>query len=333
MSTAKKDHLPPNVFAIGFGLAGLSGTWSAMCDVGGITPLAADAMWLVTLVTWVTLLARYFARAGRLTAIAADLKDPVLAPFLALVFTTWMLLADRLNQRVAGAGTALGIASVVAAAVFGAVFTAMLLSKPRPLAAVHSGYLLPTVASGLIAAQVLGHLGLPVAAMGALAVGLLFWLLIGALLVVRQATERPLPDRLVPTIAIFSAPPAVAGNAWFALANDVPPQLATLGHSLLLGPFVLLVLLQIGLIPCYAQLPFTLGFWSFTFTAAASATYAIRLLHEVDPPGFLAYAWALTAGATALIGAIAVRSAADAIRSSQAPTHIASPTLEKETTP
>lgn len=122
----------------------------------------------------------------------------------------------------------------------------------------HSGHLLPIVAAGFIGAQSLATIGAPDTAIGVFAAAVLAWLLVAAALVARHAFFSPLPDALIPTMAIFAAPPVVGGNAWFAItAGDQPDDRIQIG---LLGISVLLIGSQLMLLPRYRKLSFSLGF-------------------------------------------------------------------------
>jgi tellurite resistance protein len=99
------------------------------------------------------------------------------------------------------------------------------------------------------------------------------------------------------------APPAVGGNAWFALSGSTD-----LFHHALLGTFVLFLLMQLALIPTYARLPFGLGFWALTVTTAASGTYDVHWLAATRPAGVEASTVLILALVTLTIGWVAVRS-------------------------
>jgi tellurite resistance protein len=159
------------------------------------------------------------------------------------------------------------------------------------------------VAAGLIGAQSLATVGLQGAGVASFAVGILMWLLIGASLTARLAFRPALPDALIPTMAIYAAPPAVGGNAWFALSGSTD-----LFQHALLGTFVLLLLMQLALIPTYARLPFGLGFWALTFTTAASGTYGVHWLAATRPAGAEAWIVLILALVTLTIGWVAIRS-------------------------
>lgn len=237
---------------------------------------------------------------------AEDLPHPVLGPFAALAPATGSLLAAHLSASLPAVGAALVWVMLAATAAFGSWFVASMLTAPREPATLHGGYLLPTVAASLIAAQSLATIGHRGAATALFAAGVLFWLLIGAVLLVRLVTGPELPGPLQPTLAIFSAPPAVAGNAWWAIAG---PHLST-AHEVLLGLLAALLLPHLFLLRRYAHIPFALGFWAFTFTTAASATYGVRLLALTPSPVHIVVTWLVVALATGVIGTIAARSLA-----------------------
>jgi tellurite resistance protein TehA-like permease len=125
-------------------------------------------------------------------------------------------------------------------------------------------------------------------------------------LLIARLISRPPPDALVPTLAVVAAPPAVGGLALFALTDHVstPLSLAFAGLT------VILAIAQIALIPRYRRLPFTLGFWSFTFPAAAVVSYTIAWLDVDAVPGAGVTAVILAVATTVFVGGIGVRSLA-----------------------
>jgi tellurite resistance protein len=127
---------------------------------------------------------------------------------------------------------------------------------------------------------------------------------VGAMLLYRLTAGPPVPGPLLPTLAILAAPPAVAGNAWWTITDGAPSTV----HTLLVGVLVALLLPQLFLVRRYLATAFAIGFWATTFTAAASATYAVRVLSETHSVWHTTVSWVAVALATALVGSIAVRS-------------------------
>lgn len=301
---APAPRVPLSAFGPAFGLSGIAGTWTFASHGMGAPAAVGTALWFVAGTTWIVTTARYLARAGGPRAVLADLGHPTLGPFAALFAVVGLLLGGRLAATLPTVGEVLVWTMAVIAVVYAAWFVARIFQGGAELDAMHGAHLLPTVAAALISGQSLAVIGEHRVGVGAWAVGVLFWIIIGTVIVVRLASRPALPDALVPTLAILSAPPAVAGNAWFALDGGTVDVV----QELLLGTFVVLMLAQVFLVPRYARLTFGLSFWALTFTAASSATYAAHWLVQAEPAGYRVWAWVAVGAATALIGWIAARS-------------------------
>lgn len=300
-----RPRLALNTFGIAFGTAGIAGTWTAAAAELHAPEAVAEGLWAVAAVVWVVTIVRYLRRPGGLGAVRADLRHPVFGPFAALVPAVASLLSAHLASWLPTVG-AVGVwAAAVVSTAFGAWFVASLVTVPREPGTLHGGYLLPTVAASLLTAQAFGVIGETTLATGYFAVGVLFWVLIGAVLLGRLSTGPALPAPLFPTLAILSAPPAVAGNAWWTITGGQPSVV----HTVLVGTMVAFLLPHVFLVRRYLRTGFAVGFWAMTFTAAASATYGVRALTAA---GYgttgVVLAWAAVALATALVGVIAVRS-------------------------
>jgi tellurite resistance protein len=298
-------RIPLNTLAIAFGLAGLAAVWTTAGRLLGVSPAVGQALWAGVVVAWVWLIVAHLRRGARSHESFADqLRHPAQGPIAALVPIVGMLLGADLHRFAPVAGLVVVVASIVVAAVFAGWILAFWHSGNLNPEAFHGGYLLPTVAAGLIAATTSFTVGLPVLAIGAFAVGIFFWIVVSTVLLARLAFFAPLPAALTPTCAILLAPPAVAGTAWFTINGEH----ADLVSTALLGLLVLMALQQLALIPRYRTLPFSLGFWSFTFPLAAAGGYGVEWLAIADFPGWQFVAWLLVALVTVVIVLVGLRS-------------------------
>jgi tellurite resistance protein len=307
---------PLNVFGIAFGLTGLAGTWTEAARSLSAPQVVAEGLWAVAIGAWLITLVIYLSRLNGIRSIGADLSHPVLGPFAALIPIPPMLLGAHLMQWVPNIAAPMIVISFGFSAVFGFWFISQLLTTTRGFDKVHSGYFLPTVAAALIGAQSLAAIGQSSVAMGAFGVGVLFWLLIGGAVVARVMAGPELLSTLLPTLAIFSAPPAVAGNAWWVITGGTDGAVL----ELLAGAMVALVAPHFFLIRRYVKLPFALGFWALTFTTAASATFSLHLLSLEHSALTAVASWVILALATALIGLIGTKSLVGARARRQPPT-------------
>ena len=304
-TTGTPARIPLNTLAIPFGLAGLAAVWAGASKDLGWWAGIADALWVLAAIVWVSMIVAHAIRGAKSDeTLVTQLRHPAQGPIAALLPIVGMLLGATLYRLAPVAGTVLVVASIVVAALFAGWLLSYWAGGHLQVDAIHGGYFLPTVAAGLVAATTAAEIGLTSIAIGAFAVGILFWLIIFALMLARLATRPALVAPLTPTLAIIVAPPAVAGTAWFAISEG---QQGPVEYALA-AVTVVMVLMQVFLIPRYRSLRFSLGFWSFTFPFAAVSGYAIEWLFLLRPFAWQLMVATILVGITALIATIGVKS-------------------------
>ena len=301
-------RVPPNLFAITLGIAGLAQAWRAAGPVLGTPQPVPDALDVLDAALWLVLVGAYLAQGPRI--IMADLRDPVLSPFVSTSALTAMLLAAALATDVFAAGRVLVVVFVAVTVALGSWLTGQWMTGGIELDSVHPGYLLPTAAGGLIGASAAAQVHLHALAEASFGIGVICWVMLGSMTLNRLFTRPALPPALVPTMAIELGIPAVAGSAYFALAGRTVSFVA----CVLGGYAVLTALVQVRLIPVYCRLSFTPGSWSFTFSYAAAAADALVWLAITKPPAATGYAIAVIALITAFVSWIAFRTVVLAVR-------------------
>ena len=301
-------RVPPNLFAIALGIAGLALAWDAAVPVLGTPQAIPDALNVLGAALWLVLVGAYLAQGPRI--ILADLRDPDLSPFVSASALTAMLLSAALAKEAFAAGRVLVIVCLAATIGIGSWLTGQWMTGEIEPDSVHPGYFLPTAAGGLVGANAAAQVHLHALAEASFGIGVICWILLGSTILNRLFTRPALPSALVPTMAIELGIPAVAGSAYFAVAGRTVSFIAcALG-----GYAVLMALVQVRLIPVYRRLSFTPGFWSFTFAYAAAAADALIWLAIKKPPGATGYAIAVIALLTAFVSWIAFRTVVLAAR-------------------
>jgi len=297
----KGPRVPPNLFAIALGVAGLAQAWHAAVPVLGAPQAVPDALNILGAALWLVLVGAYLAQGPRI--VLADLRDPVLSPFVSASALTAMLLAAALARGAPAAGRVLVVVSLTVTIAIGGWLTGEWMSGGIEPDSVHPGYFLPTAAGGLIGASAAAQVHLHALAAASFGIGVLCWVMLGSVILNRLVTRRALPSALVPTMAIELGIPAVAGLAYFAVAG----RAVSLVACALGGYTILMAVVQVRLIPVYRRLSFTPGSWSFAFAYAAAAADALVWLAITKPPAATGYAIAVIALLTALVSWIAVR--------------------------
>lgn len=106
-------------------------------------------------------------------------------------------------------------------------------------------------------------------------IGLVFWIILFTILMNRYFFHSPMPGKLLPTLFILIAPPAVGFISWHALH---PGSIDDVGHILYnIALFITLLLFFQG--KRFLQVPFGLPFWAYTFPIAAM-TIASLIMFE-----------------------------------------------------
>jgi tellurite resistance protein len=301
-------RVPPNLFAIALGIAGLAQAWHAAVAVLGTPQAVPDALNVLDATLWLVLAGAYLAQGPRI--VLADLRDSVLSPFVSASALTAMLLAAALARDAFAAGRVLVVVFLAATIALGGWLTGQWMTGGIEPDSVHPGYFLPTAAGGLIGANAAVEVHLHALAEASFGIGVICWFLLGSVIMYRLFTRPALPSALVPTMAIELGIPAVAGLAYFAVAG----QTVSLVARVLGGYAVLMALVQVRLIPVYRRLSFTPGSWSFAFAYAAAGADALVWLAITKPPAATGYAIVVIALLTAFVSWIAFRTVILAVR-------------------
>jgi tellurite resistance protein len=251
----------------------------------------------------------------RLRYFRDDVRHPMTGPFPAYVPIVALLLTMHYALYLPAIATqVLCVVWVSVLVLMSAQMLAFWFSGSLRLEQVHPGYALPVIAGPYIAAVALIVAGLRPAAVAAVGLGTFFWLTLGAVIFVRLIAAPPVPRIASPTMSVIVTLPVTAGLAWFAVSGS---EVDAVQYALV-GVVVLLLVTQVFLVPTYVRTPFSLGFWAFSFPAAALASYAIRWASAV--PGTAAAVVAVLAlgAASLLIAGLAAASIARAVASIRA---------------
>ena len=286
------SELPISAFAVVMGLSGLTLIWGRVAVLewlpGVAEPIALGLAALTGLV-FVVLLALYIKKwAGNHQHVYSEWQHPVKSAFFAAVSISFALLATV----ALGAFAPLAMPLWMIGAVLQVVAMTMMLNAwvhRESLQAAHATppWFIPAVGNVLLpmAGVRLGFLDV---SWWFFAVGILFWLMLLTLVLNRLLFVQPtLPERMIPTLCILLAPPAVSFLSWLQLSGQHPgaDPLDAFAH-ILYGIALFFALFLAIQIPRFAKLPFYLSWWAFSFPTAAFTT-ATLVYSQFVPNAFI----------------------------------------------
>ncbi|MEV6294999.1 hypothetical protein AB0M41_32245 [Streptomyces sp. NPDC051896] len=290
------------LLSVSLGTAGLGGAWQAGVTTFPSALQVSDALFTVSGLIWLVLLAQYLRHGGtRWHNLRHDLRHPGDGFTLGYVPIIGMLITGHFSRfELTGARWVYAV-FLILAALIAARLLAHWLTGALSTTALHPGYLLPVSSAPFVASAVASTLRLPGVADAAFAVGLLYWLAFGTVILGGLVTGGPLPGPARPALTVLTIPPATGGIAWTAAHKGV---FDAVGYGFA-GTLLFTVLLVVFLLPELRQPSFHPGVWIFSFPIAASTNFAVRWIHASALPGGPALTGILLAGATLALGLLA----------------------------
>ncbi len=297
-------RLPAGLFAISVGLFGLIGAWQRAAirgweiaaDVSDLLIWPATAIWALSLLLYAFKCKRYPK------VVLHEFRHPVQGSLQALLPLSLLLAVIQFHRPEQGvwlvlALLALGLNMVIALRV---VF--VLVTGQMPSNAVTPALYLPIVGGALVGGMALATLQYPGGGAMLFGTGLSGWALLEARFL-GHLFEGPMPEGLRPTIGVELAPPAIATLTAAIVWPDLPGDVLVIGLGVAVAPVVGVM----ARFQWWSKVPFSIGFWSFSFPLAALASAAIEIVHRGGWPMWISIAVLLFA--SAVIAFLALRTA------------------------
>lgn len=304
-------HFPVTLFASVMGLSGLTLAMHLAETRFGWGHVASSVALWVTVLDFVLIAALFTVKALRFpAAIAAEWHHPVKLAFFPAISISLLLIATALRAEAPEAARLVWLVGAAGqAALTLAVISGWIGRRPFQPMHISPAWFIPAV--GNVVAPVAGvGLGYVEVSWLFFATGLLFWIVLLTLVMNRLVFHDPLPGRLLPTLAILIAPPAVSFLAWLQLNGGVlDPFARILYYSAV--TFAGIVVLQV---PSFARLPFALSWWALSFPVAGLTLATFRYGELAGLPGFDVAGVTLLVLLIAIVGALAARTLLAAAR-------------------
>jgi tellurite resistance protein len=304
-SPSRLRHFPIAWFSMIMGLGGLSIAWRKAEEIMGLS--VAVSPWLLGLSTllFVALAVAYGTKLLKYReAVAQEWAHPVKMSFvptisiaLLLLSIGWQPFSAPYSKLLWLAGTALHLVLTLH------VMSQWMHQTKFEIVHLNPAWFIPVVGNILVPIAGVAHAPAEISWFF-FSIGLLFWPVLLTIIFYRVIFHGSLPERLMPTLFILIAPPAVGFIAYIKLTGGLDMLAMVLYHGALF--FTLLLFAQSAQ---FARLKFFLSWWAYSFPLAA-ITVATFVMYELDGNLLFARLASILLGvSTVVIAGLLVRTA------------------------
>jgi tellurite resistance protein len=270
-------RFPVALFGIPVGLFALAGAWRRAQAFGwSWAQPVADALAWTALGVLAVLLLLYLAKAlWHPRAIANEFTHPLAGSLMALLPVSLLLCVVSFGSTHHNGWLLLALLALTLQAVLAIRIGSLISRAALPAPAITPALYVPTVAGGFVGALALNTLGYPGWAALLFGMGLAAWALLEAR-VLNRLFEGTMPEALRPTIGLELAPATVGALTVASIWPQFPGDVLMIGLGFVAGPFVAVMVRY----KWWSNVPFSIGFWSFSFPAAALAAVVLEAVRR-----------------------------------------------------
>jgi tellurite resistance protein len=300
---SRLEHFPIAFFAVVMGLGGFTLAARASEHALGASNWVSGAALIATIAAFTLITIVYIAKAFRYPeAVAAEWAHPVRIAFFPAVSVSILLIATAIAPLMPDLARGIWLVGAALQAILTlAVVANWIGHRLFEQAHLTPAWFIPAVGNVIVpvAGPPLGYVELSWLFFSA---GMMFWLVLLTLVVNRLIFHSPLPGRLLPTLVILIAPPAVAFIAWLRLTGEVDGFARILLNAGYVWAGV--VLTQA---PKFRRLPFALSWWALSFPVAALSVASLLFASETGSTAHKAIGLALVALLTVILVGLGAR--------------------------
>ncbi|MEJ2470945.1 MAG: SLAC1 anion channel family protein [Desulfuromonadales bacterium] len=287
-SASRLYNFPITFFAIVLGMAGFTlAVQKASGLLPRLHPVSSGLLWL-TVGLFVLISVTYIVKAVTCpSAVKEELSHPVKINFFPLVAKVLLVLSIILLERnmpLSFYAWAIGTALQFAASIF--VISEWIQHERFKIEHMTPGWFIPIVGSIIVPIAGVRH-GFIELSWFFFSVGLMFWLILLVIVLYRMFFHAPIVERLMPTLFILFAPPAIGFIAYTKLTGGNLDGFGRILYYFALFMFFL-VLYQL---PHLLKIDFYLSWWAYSFPLAAKTLSSFLMLSLVKSAFFSAIAW------------------------------------------
>lgn len=282
--SSRLEHFPISFFAVVMGLTGLTLAWEKAAAVLGYPVIFSQVLLIISACAFLVIVLTYATKAKiHPHAIIEEFHHPIKMSFfpafsigLLLMSIATLNMSEQLSLYLWSVGCTVHLGFTLYA-------LGQWLHHPK-FKVPHStpAWFIPVVGNILVPIAGVEH-GFIELSWFFFSIGLIYWIILKTLIFNRMFFHEPLPQKLLPTLFILIAPPAVGFISYTKLNGELDNFARILFYTAMF-----LVLLLLSQLPKFLNIKFFMSWWAYSFPLAASTIAALNM-HHFTPSPFLAY--------------------------------------------
>jgi tellurite resistance protein len=297
-------------FAMIMGLSGFTIAWSRAEHIFGLNLAPSPVLLAITTLLFALLALLYMAKIIKYPQdVLAELNHPIKLAFaptfsiaLILLSIAFLHSVPELSFWLWSVGATLHLAATLY------VMSSWIHHTKYEIAHLNPAWFIPVVGNILVPIAGIHHASVEISWFF-FSLGLFFWPVLTAIIFYRLIFHGSLPDRFMPTLFIFIAPPAVGFISYYNLTGSIDAFAHVLYGTALF--FTLLLFVQVRL---FLRLKFFLSWWAYSFPLAAVTIATLIMAKETGLALYAVLAIGLLAILTLVIAILLGRTALAVIR-------------------
>ncbi len=282
---ARLKNFPISFFAVILGMAGTTIAFQRAEMILKIPlHISSFLLWL-TVALFIVILGVYAAKFAKFPdAVKEEYNHPIRLSFFPTMSISLLLLNIAFYGSNPMASKYLWIAGSILHALFTLSIISMWIQNPKfEVKHFNPSWFIPVVGNIIIPVTGPEH-GFPEISWLFFSTGFVFWIVLLTILFNRLIFHHPLPERLIPTLFIMIAPPAVGFIAYSKLNHEHLDHFGRILYHFALFSFILLVF-QFKM---FSKIKFFLSWWAYSFPISAmtiATTFYVKMIRDAMKTG------------------------------------------------
>jgi len=270
-------NFPISFFAVVMGLTGVTIAWKRTETIWNLNAWVSSVLLAVSTLIFLAIFVVYATKMIKYPdEIQKEFKNitklsffPAISISLILLSIAWLDCSVFFSSILWYGGTFLQLVFTIA------IISIWIRHQSLEINAISPAWFIPVVGNILVPVAGVVHAPTEVSWFF-FSIGLIFWIALFTILLYRLIFHNPLPERLLPTLFILIAPPAVGFISYMKLTGVIDPMARILYYF---GLFIFL--LMIPQLKMLSRIKYYLSWWAYTFPLAALTIATILMYHQV----------------------------------------------------